>query len=181
MTKVYTSAVVIIPPKDLWDTIQEIREKFDRNFHRWMPHITLLYPFRPKLEYNSLESQFNKTCNHLKPFNVILKNFHYFHHRKHNFTIWLEPEPIDLIISLQKKLQVIVPDCNDVNKHKGGYTPHLSLGQIYGEELLFTILQKLNSEWKALQFKVDKIYFISRGRNKASQFRVKKLVSLSDL
>ena len=34
MEKVYTSAVVIIPPMDLWEPIQEIRRKYDRQINR---------------------------------------------------------------------------------------------------------------------------------------------------
>ena len=45
MSKFYNSAVVIIPPQEKWESIQEIRETYDRGFNRWMPHITLIYPF----------------------------------------------------------------------------------------------------------------------------------------
>ncbi|GAH05617.1 unnamed protein product, partial [marine sediment metagenome] len=48
MSKVYSSAVVIIPPREKWASIQEIRKIYDRNLTRWMPHITLLYPFRSR-------------------------------------------------------------------------------------------------------------------------------------
>ncbi len=58
MSKVYTSAVVIIPPKEKWKPIQEIRQLYDRNINRWMPHITLLYPFRPKNSYSKIEDRF---------------------------------------------------------------------------------------------------------------------------
>ena len=43
--KVPTSAVVFIPPSEVWGPIQEIRRSHDRQFVRWMPHVTLLYPF----------------------------------------------------------------------------------------------------------------------------------------
>ncbi len=62
MKKVYTSAVVIIPPQESWEPIQEIRKVYDRNIYRWMPHITLLYPFRPETDYNTLEKKFSEVC-----------------------------------------------------------------------------------------------------------------------
>jgi hypothetical protein len=40
--KTHKTAVVVIPPDDLWAPIQALREKYDRHFRRWMPHITLL-------------------------------------------------------------------------------------------------------------------------------------------
>ena len=45
--KTHKTAVVVIPPDDLWAPIQALRKQYDRHFRRWMPHITLLYPFRP--------------------------------------------------------------------------------------------------------------------------------------
>jgi poly(A) polymerase len=43
--KSHHSAVVIIPPEEVWEPIQALRRKYDRQIHRWMPHINLLYPF----------------------------------------------------------------------------------------------------------------------------------------
>ena len=121
MKKVYTSACVIIPPKEIWDPIQKIRRQYDRQIHRWMPHITLLYPFCPKMEFNDLEKKFINLCSYIKSFEIIFGEFKYFHHRHQNFTIWLNPEPYILINHLQAELLKVVPDCDDVNKHKNGF------------------------------------------------------------
>jgi len=179
MTKVYTSAVVLIPPEKIWDPIQEVREKYDRNFHRWMPHITLLYPFRPVKEYSNLERDFKQICSYLSSFDIILEHFEYFHHRKNNYTIWLNPEPKIAILNLQKKIQRISPDCNDVSLHKGGFVPHLSLGQIKGKEKLLEIIKQLQSHWKPLKFKVKNLFFISRENYKYSKFHIKKVIPLA--
>jgi len=45
--KSYKTAVVAIPPDHLWGLIQGLRKQYDRHYRRWMPHITLLYPFLP--------------------------------------------------------------------------------------------------------------------------------------
>ena len=45
--KTHHTAVVAMPPPEVWEPIQAIRRQHDRNVHRWMPHITLLYPFMP--------------------------------------------------------------------------------------------------------------------------------------
>ncbi|MFX1258832.1 MAG: 2'-5' RNA ligase family protein, partial [Promethearchaeota archaeon] len=130
MSKIYTSAVVIIPPANIWDPIQEIRKIYDRQIDRWMPHINLMYPFRPKNQFITLKKKFLEMCIHINSFEVTLKNFKYFKHRNNNFTIWLNPIPNHLIIHLQSVILKILPDCNDVNKHKNGFQPHLSVGQI---------------------------------------------------
>ena len=121
MTKVHTTAVVLIPPKKIWGTIQAIRKKYDRHFHRWMPHITLLYPFRPISEFNKLEPIFSTTCNKIDVFEIAFNIINYFNHGKQKYTLWLAPKPEDLVESLQHKLLEIVPDCNDVNLYKKGF------------------------------------------------------------
>lgn len=179
MGKVYTSACVIIPPKEIWDPIQKIRRQYDRQIHRWMPHITLLYPFRPKAEFNDLEKEFKESCSQLKQFEISFRNVRYFHHKHQNFTIWLNPEPYDLIFQLQAELLKVVPDCDDVNKHKNGFIPHLSVGQIKGKEKLIIIIDKLQNSWKELKFTLNSVYFISRENNKQSKFEIIKKIQLN--
>ena len=179
MNKVYTSACVIIPPKELWDPIQKIRQQYDRQIHRWMPHITLLYPFRPKAEFNDLEKKFLNLCSHIKSFGVIFREFKYFRHRNQNFTIWLNPEPNYLIDHLQAEILKVVPDCNEVNKYKNGFTPHLSVGQVKGKASLIKIIDKLQSTWNELKFTVNSVYFISREENKQSKFEIIKKIPLN--
>ncbi|MFX0049543.1 MAG: 2'-5' RNA ligase family protein [Candidatus Hermodarchaeota archaeon] len=178
MTKVHTTAVVIIPPKNIWGAIQDIRKKYDKHIHRWMPHITLLYPFRPKSEFNNLEPHFSKKCKKIESFEVYCEKFKHFYHGKQKYTIWLDPNPEHLIKSIQAKLLEIVPDCNDVNLHKIGFIPHLSVGQIDGKDNLNAILKNLQNNWKPLKFNINSVYFIARESEKLSQFKIKKEISL---
>lgn len=176
--KIYTSAIVIIPPKEQWPPIQKIRKKLDRQYFRWMPHITLLYPFREESQFKSLASEFNECCNTISAFNISFKDFYYFKHGKNNFTIWLKPEPTSLIVKLQKIILSLVPDCNDVNKFKGGFTPHLSVGQVNGKNNLNLLLNELQRNWEELSFRNDSISFLLRKPEKDSRFEVKKQIYL---
>lgn len=178
MSKVYTSAVVVIPPQQNWAPIQEIREKYDRQINRWMPHITLIYPFRPKEEYISLEKKFSKICKNINPFEIYLKHFNYFNHGKQQYTLWLNPEPVDLIINLQATILKIVPNCNDVNKYKHGFRPHLSVGQIQGKNNLLEIIKNLQDNFNEILFLLNEIFFIVREKNKTSQFEIKNEFNL---
>lgn len=180
MNKVYTSAVVIIPPKDKWEPIQEIRRRYDRQINRWMPHISLIYPFRPESEYNSLEQQFLVVCKEIKPFEIKLKSFKYFNHGHQNFTIWIAPEPKNSITNLQKSFQLLVPDCNEVNLYKSGFSPHLSVGQIKGKKFLLDTIQQLETKWHEIKFTLNKIYFIAREKCKESLFQVKKVINFKN-
>jgi 2'-5' RNA ligase len=178
MTKVFTSAVVIIPSEEIWIPIQKIRKKYDRQINRWMPHITLLYPFRPESEYPGLEQEFSNLFKSIKPFEIYLQHFYYFNHGKQRYTLFLKPEPIELIINLQSKILEIVPDCNDVNKYKNGYRPHLSVGQIQGKENLLELMKSFQNNWKTMHFALNEIFFISREKSKTSKFEIKKQIKL---
>ena len=176
--KVNISAVVIIPPPDFWGSIQEIRRIYDRNYHRWMPHITLLYPFRPESEFSRLESPFMAVCNNLTPFTLHFQQFKYFSHGHQNYTVWIAPEPKDPIIELQRSILKLVPDCDDVNRHKNGFTPHLSIGQVKGKSKLVNVMKELQVSWKSFKTKINEIYFIARTSEKKSSFEIKKRIPL---
>jgi 2'-5' RNA ligase len=178
MNKVYNSAVVIIPSQEQWTPIQKIREKYDRQIHRWMPHITLLYPFRPENNYNLIENDFLKICESFEAFHVKLKQFNFFNHGKQKYTLWLVPEPKEILIELQKSILKLVPDCNDVNKYKNGFTPHLSVGQIQGRKNLEETINVLQNDWRPINFQVQEINFISREKSQTSKFEIKKRIPL---
>lgn len=180
MTKVYTSAVVIIPPQESWAPIQEIRKKYDRQINRWMPHITLLYPFRPKNEYPTLEKGFSNECKSIEPFEIHLKQFNYFSHGKQRYTLWLNPEPVELVNNLQATILEIVPDCDDVNKYKHGFRPHLSVGQIQGKNNLLNMMENLQDNWNEIHFLLNEFFFISREKSKTSKFEIKKRIQLQE-
>ena len=179
MTKINSSAVVIIPPKEMWEPIQEIRRIYDRHIYKWMPHITLLFPFRPESEFNTLESLFSTICKKIKSFEITFGRLKSFNHGKQKYTLWLAPEPESLIIDLQYKLLEIVPDCNNVNLYKNGFTPHLSVGQIEGKKKLIEVIETLQRNWSQLKFTINSIHFIAREKQKPSKFKVKKTFLLN--
>ena len=90
--KTYQTAVVIIPPKEIWTSIQSIRRQHDANYRRWMPHITLIYPFRPRSEFEVVADQLAAICQIQSPFSVCLEPFRYFSHHRSRYTIWLDPK-----------------------------------------------------------------------------------------
>jgi 2'-5' RNA ligase len=179
MKKVYTSAVVIIPPIELWSSIQAIRAKYDCQINRWMPHITLLYPFIPEEELDMIKEAFVPVCHNCATFEVVLKEFDYFHHGKEYYTIWIRPFPSKLIIELQQSLLELVPDCNDVNLHNTGFVPHLSLCQINGKNQMLSLLEEIRKNWTEIRFLLHQIYFITRKPTKNSKFETTKTISLN--
>ena len=177
--KTYTTAVVLIPPGELQPSIQTIRQVHDRHFKRWMPHITLLYPFRPRHEFDQLAERFASACQAIEPFRVELAEMRFFRHRRDSFTLWLAPEPKEGLVRLQDLLGSVVPDCDDVVKHRDGFTPHLSVGQVQGERQRLALQQGLQEAWQPLVFTACEISLIWRGEPPDDVFRVGETVRLA--
>jgi 2'-5' RNA ligase len=176
--KTYTTAVVLIPPAELWEPIQNIRRVHDRHFQRWMPHITLLYPFRVREEFAELAEQFSAVCGEVEPFRVDLVEVRCFQHRTGSYTLWLAPKPQEVLVRLQALLGKIVPDCNDVTRHRDGFTPHLSIGQVRGERQMVALQEELRMGWQPITFRADEINFIWRRDPPDDVFRIGQTVRL---
>lgn len=93
------SAIVIIPPEHIWESIQQIRMLHDPSFHRWMPHINLynllfifrIYPFVQVASFSDILEDVETAASEISPFNITLQNFQTFDH-KGSCTLWLNPE-----------------------------------------------------------------------------------------
>ncbi|KAL6066999.1 Pre-mRNA splicing factor [Balamuthia mandrillaris] len=89
---VFKSAVVVIPPPQLWDgPLQDIRRQHDRGFVRWMPHITLLFPFVEDLYFEEAHQRLTAALSSMKPFTLRFRKFDFFEHSK-SYTVWAHPE-----------------------------------------------------------------------------------------
>ncbi|HKS17110.1 MAG TPA: 2'-5' RNA ligase family protein [Planctomycetota bacterium] len=152
--KTPNTAVVLIPPDDIWEPIQAIRLLHDSHVKRWMPHVTLLFPFFPADLFPEAEGKLESACREAAPFRVRLARFDYFQGPK---TAWIEPEPAESVCELQAVLQSRFPYCDDVARHAGGFRPHLSVGQ--GPP---NLPGKLQVDWRPLEFEAREIALIRR-------------------
>jgi len=175
-SRVPTAAVVWIPPESVWGPIQNIRRRYDRHLTRWMPHMTLLYPFRPREKFNEIEAMLREAAAKVPAFEATLGEPSSFEHNPRSFTMWMSPEPAESFRSLQAALQAAVPDCNDVANYPGGFTPHLSVGQSHGAEEVEARLRGIRSEWTPLQCPVSEVAMIYRIGE--GPFQVDRLIPL---
>ena len=172
MEKVHQSAVVLSPPQECWEAIQAIRQKYDRNFWRWMPHITMLYPFYPRAHFESVVEQLAVAGKGVDVFTLSFSRFQYFQHGRNSFTLWLTPEPNEAVCALQEALWKAVPDCDDTRKHKDGFTPHLSVGQVRSRQDLDDVLPELQANWAELTVQAKQVDLIWRNDKPDDVFRV---------
>jgi RNA 2',3'-cyclic 3'-phosphodiesterase len=175
--KTSKSAVVIIPPDEVWGAIQELRQLHDRHYRRWMPHITLVYPFRPVSEFEKLTPLLTAACRSAAPFEIHLAHFGLFERRRRNATLYLIPEPGHPLEVLQAAIQSIVPDCDDVRRFTGGYTPHLSIGQVRGGQAQ-TSRTALQAAWRPLVFTATHVSLIWRNNPPDDVFRAGPVLPL---
>ncbi len=161
-TKTNCSAVVVIPPPDLWEPIQGIRRKYDKKIDRWMPHINLLYPFRPREAFDEAAPRIAEALEGIEPFSVTLDRFDRFAHGGDRFTMWVDPQPAEPLVRVHAALLGLYPDCYEVSNFEGGFVPHLSVGQARGARFLEGRLSEIRAFWKPFSFTVGEIALIAR-------------------
>ena len=170
VNKTHTTAIVLIPPEAVQSPIQAIRQIHDRNFRRWMPHITLLYPFAERRDFAEVTPALTKATQQVSPFSIELARFDAFQHRR-SCTMFLVPEPADEIVRLHSVLLEHLSDYDDTARFTGGFHPHLSVGQ-FQHRSLHTEQQRLQTEWQPIQCEVDAISLIYRSPETDDRFVV---------
>ncbi|OLC19632.1 MAG: hypothetical protein AUH38_01390 [Deltaproteobacteria bacterium 13_1_40CM_68_24] len=160
--KTHEAAVVVIPERDLWEPIQAIRRRYDRHFERWMPHLTLLYPFWPRTMFDQADPILRRACASVPRFRATLAKMQFFAHGRDRFTMWLAPDPAAPFVELQSALQAQFPDCDEVSRHENGFVPHLSVGQAAGRAQLDHRLAELRGGWRPFAFQVASIALLFR-------------------
>ena len=175
----HTSAVVLVPPRDLWAPIQAIRATNDKSYLRWMPHVNLLYPF---LRDDARGDTFSvaaglaeRALAGVPPFRVRLDDFRHFKHRK-SCTVWLHPSDPRVedawerepgacagVMAAQAALEAAFPFADNLSGiSPAGFTPHLSVGQWPDRDRALAAAADMRREWRPIEFEVDAVYLISR-------------------
>jgi 2'-5' RNA ligase len=170
--KTHTTAVVLIPPTEVWPAIQTIRQQHDRNARRWMPHITLLYPFAPRSSFAELLPALKAACAEVAPFAITLARFDLFAHGRRGATLFLAPERAAALVALQTRLWEAVSAYDDTRRHANGFTPHLSVGQARNTAEALALRESLAPSWQPLSFTAGAIQLIWRGEPPDDVFQV---------
>jgi len=182
----YKSTLALVPPAAIISPIELVRQRHDRAFARWPPHINLIYPFlRPASEVvenghdesseqikREIYSRIHEAVKTIPPFHVSLSAnpCGEFLHGKKSRTVWLDPlhagpsqEHVPLR-RLQEALQAQFAECNVDSRP---FTPHLSVGQA-----------RTAHESAALQSEIrDSIVdFLSRAQSEGSKEKVERAV-----
>lgn len=174
----YTTAIVVIPPQDVWPAIQAIRMKHDSKVRRWMPHISLAYPCVPVSDFPAVQERLAIVCRDLPAFEIELADFRTFRHRRGAYTIWLAPKPEAALIELQAAVQQAVLGEQFICGRRQGFQPHLSVGQVRGRTEMQRLVAELQAAWQPVRFAVTGVSLIWRGEPPDDVFRVAAMVPL---
>ncbi|PAA47732.1 hypothetical protein BOX15_Mlig019835g1, partial [Macrostomum lignano] len=177
--KTHQSAIVLMPPADtsVYQAVQDVRRQHDRQFHRWMPHINLSYPFYEPDQMDSAVAKLTPHLSNLSPFRVRLAEFGHFSHGGKSATVWLDPVEPDRDLSnnnsrcpnlmkLQSVLASVFPDCLDLQS-KGGFRPHLTMAQCASVTAVEELKRALSKDWPSsepsqVEFLASSVEFIHR-------------------
>lgn len=160
--KTHHTAVVAIPPPQVWEPIQAIRRQYDRHVQRWMPHITLLYPFVPPAQFDEILPGLVQVGRQHAALQVTLATFQAFRHGSGKATIWLAPEPRHALVTLQAALHAAFPAYDEQSRFSTGFTPHLSVGQASSPRGRQYLLETLQAAWQPVQFTLTALTLIWR-------------------
>jgi len=162
----YTTSIVVMPPPNQWNQIQDVRALHDTGYVRWPPHINMAYPFLP---YNKLEEgakQLTAALRSIKPFPLRFEDFDVFEHGKSSCTVWLKPkpEPSDALHVLQQIMEREFPDCNELSHiSEKGFVPHLSVANDFRtKKHSLQQVEVFKQKIQPFEFIVKEVYIISR-------------------
>ena len=158
----HRTAVVAIPPEAVWEPIQAIRRRHDRHAARWMPHVTLLYPFWPEERLAEAVAALAPALAAMPAFDAELATLRWFEHRDQHFTLWLAPEPEAAWKAVHAALLAAAPDCDATARFAHGFTPHLSVGQVVGAARRDALFAEIAAGWAPLRFPLVEVALLRR-------------------
>ena len=165
------SALCIIPPKSIWDSIQNIRKVHDPAYYRWMPHINIFFPFIDEKWFGDIAQYIGDIVHRkgIEPFEITLKEFDCFDRvnkgevpNKYE-TLFLRPSGCER--EMQKLWNCLKDDwplC--ANKHGGGFNPHMTMAKGIASLMLY-YKDTFQWQWKELSFECNELSLISRRGN----------------
>ncbi|MBR7825530.1 DUF504 domain-containing protein [Actinospica sp. MGRD01-02] len=151
------TALAWIPPRELWPTVNGLRERYDPQVERWPPHVNVLFGFVPEHEFERAAPLLAEAAARVAPFTARLAGVETFGHRD-SATVWLDPAAAgsEPWTALHAEFQKHFPDCSG---REDGCTPHLTLGRAADPE---RVAVSCAAALPAMTAEVGKLALLSR-------------------
>lgn len=172
------TALAFVPDPAKWAAVQAIRRDHDDRFHRWMPHVNLLYGFLPESHFKAAAVAIHLALAEHAPFMLSLSQIEQFENRD-STTVWLGPdeEGAAKLRDLHAALVALFPNCKEQDVH-GDFVPHLSLGRFPGRHRAYAAGKRVDwrKAWEGLLVEVDCLCLLARSGKEP--FRVVEAIPL---
>ncbi|KAM0354114.1 hypothetical protein ACHAPU_001149 [Fusarium lateritium] len=126
----HETALCVIPPRELWPSVDGLRSLYDKAYAAWPPHINLIYPFvRPEVLEDAAQILEGLTAESLPQLNVNIADS--FKHKHHN-TIFLGLDVVsdsgaDELSKLKDNISNAFGQLQDAKAER--FIPHMTIGQ----------------------------------------------------
>eukprot|EP00742_Colponemidia_sp_Colp-10_P014057 GILJ01015923.1.p1 GENE.GILJ01015923.1~~GILJ01015923.1.p1 ORF type:complete len:1520 (-),score=259.96 GILJ01015923.1:186-4409(-) len=172
--KSFATALCVIPPPKLCSHIDIIRTSYDKAYTRWMPHLTILYPFVHPAKFADAIPLLQNALSKLPPFRVTLRKLAILNEddpaaKKH--VIYIVPEvKTECLMRLQAVVQKIFPQCVRPAMHGQEinadgfpqFRPHITVGQIPSNspKERTEIFEWFKKHWQNQEFTVSQLHVV---------------------
>ena len=173
MSDVSTALTLLVPTNEHIAKINEIRSVDDRAYHRWPPHINILFPFDTVENFPDIAKTLSEKLSGFGAIELDCNSLGYFAQGK-NITVHLKPSDTARLCELFKQVTEALPTIahND-------FVPHLTIGQFKKsdrEEVMNELAKWLGT---GIKFTVTKLSLLSRSASdKSVPFSVHTDISL---
>lgn len=150
--------IMIFPEFSNMSIIDGIRAKYDPLAHHVRPHITLVFPFQSDISTKELQAHLDKVLSKVKPFEITLqgitpvKSFG-------NYLFLGITDGIEEIVDIHRSLYTdLLAHIHPLWLKKGGYLPHMTVGNINDEEVYKTAVEEVKDvgdEFKTIVKKIS--------------------------
>lgn len=163
-------AVVLLPPRETWAALDEIREKHDAQIVRWMPHIPLVFPFKPPEDFGECLSGVGEVCAGFGPMSFTLSAIRSTRLPSGRGTLWVACEPEDELVALASALGARFPELSPKIIPKEPFVPHIVLGQCRTHLIVERLAGEYGEAWKPLPVVIPHVSLV--GREHTGPFQV---------
>lgn len=177
----HCAALVLIPPAEVWEPIEAVRRMYDPKIRRWMPHITLAYPFLPPERFGEAADAMEGPCAARDEFTVTFRRFGAFPRNRGDSILWLAPEPADAMANMRSALAGVLEPLRPGLFGYRSFEPHLTVGRFKKRGELRAAMDELASRWQPLVCAIGRVCLIERENRPDARFEISRSIPLGRL
>lgn len=172
-----TTALAFVLPEQFRENVNNIRQKYDKAYDRWPPHINFLFPFVSVTEFEQIREKLSS----LELFGSIEANFNtlgYFSQSKENITFHLKLDK-----NGEEKFQKLFEEIKKLLPHipikRPDFHPHLTLGQCKNTEWCMIEEEIINQLNGLDNFMVNVDCLVCLHRNQSTNDKMVEFVKIN--